>query len=337
MLMGRRGGSGARVRVLVVGGAGYIGSVTVDQLVERDHDVTVIDSLVSGHAAALNDACEFTHADIRDETALGRAFAAHSFDAVIHYGGYIQAGESVQQPGRYFANNVGGTIALINAMVTYDVKRLVFSSSAAVYGEPDAVPITEDAPLRPVNPYGETKLMAERMLPWFESRFGIRHVSLRYFNAAGATAERGEDHRPETHLIPNVLQVALGKRDSVSLFGTDYPTPDGTCVRDYVHVSDLAAAHLLALDYAENASGAFNLGSGAGFSNREVIESVRRVTGHQVPITEEPRRAGDPAALVASNQRARAELGWALDYLDLDAIADSAWRWHQAHPDGYPD
>jgi len=324
------------MRVLVVGGAGYIGSVTVDQLVAGGHDVTVIDSLVAGHVAALNPECEFAQGDIRDEAVLGRLFAAHTFDAVINYGGYIQAGESVQQPGRYFANNVAGAIDLLNAMVTYDVKRFVFSSSAAVYGEPESVPISEDAPLRPVNPYGESKVMVERMLPWYESRYGVRSVSLRYFNACGATEGRGEDHRPETHLIPNVLQVPLGKRESLDLYGTDYPTRDGTCVRDYIHVSDLAAAHLLALDYSEKSSGAFNLANGVGFTNREVIESARRVTEHPIPVKEVPRRPGDPAELIASNERARAELGWAIEFDELDAIVDSAWRWHQSHPDGYP-
>jgi UDP-glucose 4-epimerase len=222
-------------------------------------------------------------------------------------------------------------------MVTYDVKRFVFSSSAAVYGEPDSVPISEDAPLRPVNPYGESKLMVERMLPWYESRFGVRSVSLRYFNAAGATESRGEDHRPETHLIPNVLKVPLGSSESLALYGTDYPTRDGTCVRDYIHVADLAAAHLLALDYSEKSSGAFNLANGVGFTNREVIESARRVTGHPIPVSEGPRRPGDPAELVASNERARAELGWTIEFDELDAIVGSAWRWHQSHPDGYKD
>jgi UDP-glucose 4-epimerase len=323
------------VRILVVGGAGYIGSVTVDQLVAADHDVTVLDSLVCGHVAAVNPDCEIVTADARDETALGRLFAAHNFEAVINYGGYIIAPESVQQPGRYFSNNVSGAITILNAMVTYEVKRFVFSSSAAVYGQPESTPITEDAPKRPINPYGESKLIVEQMLPWFESRFGLQHVSLRYFNAAGATAERGEDHRPETHLIPNILQVPLGKRDKISLFGTDYPTRDGTCVRDYVHVSDLASAHLLALDYAESTSGAFNLGNGDGFTNREIIESARRVTGHEIPVSEEPARPGDPAELVASNERARKELGWTIEYTDLDRIVESAWRWHHAHPDGY--
>ncbi|MDO8616933.1 MAG: UDP-glucose 4-epimerase GalE [Dehalococcoidia bacterium] len=323
------------MRILVLGGAGYIGSVTVDELVAGGHEVAVLDSLVSGHDGALNPDVEFCQADVRDEPALHRLFASHNFQAVVNYGGYIQAGESVQEPGRYFANNVGGAIALLNAMVTYDVTRLVFSSSAAVYGEPDAVPVPEDAPIRPVNPYGETKVMVERMLPWYERRFGLRHVSLRYFNAAGATELRGEDHRPETHLIPNVLQVALGQRQSVSLFGTDYPTPDGTCVRDYVHVSDLAAVHLLALEKTATASAVYNLGNGRGFSNRQVIEAARRVTGEPVAVSEEPRRAGDPAELVASQERARAELGWAPRYTDLEEIIDTAWRWHRAHPDGY--
>ena len=325
------------MRVLVVGGAGYIGSVTVDQLMAADHDVTVIDSLVSGHTGALHPDCEFVHADIRDEQALGRLFASHNFHAVVNYGGYIQAGESVQQPGRYFANNIGGTITLLNAMVTYGVTRFVFSSSAAVYGEPEVVPIPEDHPIRPVNPYGESKAIVERMLAWYQDAFGINHVSLRYFNAAGATDTKGEDHRPETHLIPIVLEAAYGQRQSVALFGTDYPTPDGTCIRDYIHVSDLAAAHLLALDRTEAGSGAYNLGSGTGSSNREIIEAARRVTGREIRVIEEARRPGDPAVLVASNALAKAELGWRIEYPDLDEIVASAWRWHQAHPDGYTD
>lgn len=323
------------MRVLVVGGAGYIGSVTVDRLVEAGHEVTVLDSLVAGHVEAVNPEAELVRADVRDEEAVGRLMAAREFEAVIHYGGYIQAGESVSQPGRYFANNIGGAIALLNAMVTYGVWRFVFSSSAAVYGEPEAVPIPEEAPVRPLNPYGETKAAVERMLPWYERQAGLRYVSLRYFNAAGATEMRGEDHRPETHLIPNVLAVALGQRPSIALFGSDYPTPDGTCIRDYVHVADLAEAHLLALTMTESRSGVFNLGNGRGFSNREVIETARRVTGHAIPVREEPRRAGDPAALVASGERARRELGWEPRWTDLEGIIASAWRWHRAHPKGY--
>jgi UDP-glucose 4-epimerase len=323
------------VRILVVGGAGYIGSVTVDQIVAAGHDVTVIDSLVAGHVEALNPDAEFVNADVRDETALNRLLASHNFHAVVNYGGYIQAGESVKQPGRYFANNVGGTITLLNAMLTYGVTRFVFSSSAAVYGEPEEIPIREDAPIQPVNPYGESKAIVERMLRWYEQASGMHYVALRYFNAAGATEARGEDHRPETHLIPIVLEAALGQRNHVSLFGTDYPTPDGTCVRDYVHVSDLAAAHLLAIDRTETASGVYNLGNGKGFSNREVIESARRVTGEEIAVVEEGRRPGDPAVLVASHDKAVAELGWEIRYTELDAIIETAWRWRQAHPEGY--
>jgi len=323
------------MRILVVGGAGYIGSVTVDQLIAAQHDVTVLDNLVAGHREALNPDCEVVQADVRDEEALNRLFAAHSFDAVVHYGGYILVAESVRQPGRYFSNNIGGSVALLNAMVTYDVRRFVFSSSAAVYGQPQSTPISEDQPLRPINPYGETKAAVERLLPWYEDTFGLRHVSLRYFNACGATNLRGEDHHPEAHLIPNVLQVALGQRPALSLFGTDYPTRDGTCVRDYVHVSDLADAHLLALQRTETGSGAYNLGSARGYSNREIIAAARRVTGEEIAVSEEPRRPGDPPELVASRDKARAELGWEPRYTDLDEIIDSAWRWHQAHPKGY--
>lgn len=323
------------MRVLVVGGAGYIGSVTVDQLIQVGHSVTILDSLVSGHREAVNPDAELVVADARAEDTLARLMASHSFDAVVYYGGYIQAGESVINPGRYFANNVAGCIALLNAMVAYGVGHFVFSSSAAVYGEPDEVPISEDSPLRPVNPYGEAKLMVERMLPWYEKQ-GIRYISLRYFNAAGASDRRGEDHRPETHLIPIVLQVAAGQRDAVPLYGTDYPTADGTCIRDYVHVSDLAAAHILALESASGGgSGVYNLGNGTGFSNREVIEAAGRVTGKPIAVREEPRRPGDPARLVASSDRVKRVLGWTPDFTDLEAIVESAWRWHQSHPKGY--
>ena len=324
------------MHVLVAGGAGCIGSVTVDQLVDAVHDVTVLDKLVAGHKGALNPAAELVQADVRDEEQLNRLFASHNFHAVINYSGYIIAPESVRQPGRYFANNIGGAIALLNAMVTYGVTRFVFSSSAAVYGEPEAIPISEDHPLRPINPYGETKAVVERMLPWYENQFGLRAVSLRYFNAAGATGRLGEDHRPETHLVPNVLQVALGQRGAISLFGSDYPTRDGTCVRDYIHVSDLAAAHLLALDKTETGSAAYNLGNGLGFTNREVIDAARRVTGEPIPVSEEPRRPGDPAELIAAHDKIRAELGWQPQYADIEEIIDTAWRWHRDHPKVYP-
>ncbi len=323
------------MRVLVVGGAGYIGSVTVDQLLQTSHDVTVLDSLVSGHREAVNREAELVVGDTRDEEALGRLMASRSFDAVVYYGGYIQAGESVLNPGRYFANNVGGCISLLNALVAYGVGRFVFSSSAAVYGEPDSVPLDEDAPVRPVNPYGEGKLSVERMLPWYEGSGGVRSISLRYFNAAGATDLRGEDHRPETHLIPIVLQAASGQREAIPLYGTDYSTPDGTCIRDYVHVSDLAAAHILALERLESSGGVYNLGNGTGFSNREVIETAGKVTGKPIVVREEPRRPGDPARLLASNEKAKRELGWRPAVTSLEAILESAWRWHQAHPKGY--
>jgi UDP-glucose 4-epimerase len=325
------------MRLLVVGGAGYIGSVTVDQLLAADHEVTVLDSLVSGHRQAINPEAEFVQADVRDEENLNHLLASHSFQAVVYYGGYIQAGESVRQPGRYFANNVGGCIALLNAMAAYGVNRFVFSSSAAVYGEPEAMPISEEAPIRPLNPYGESKAMVERILPWYERQSGLRYVCLRYFNAAGATDRCGEDHRPETHLIPTVLQVALGQRRSLALYGSDYPTADGTCVRDYIHVTDLAAAHLLALERTEKASGVYNLGNGRGFSNRQVVETARRVTGSPIEVTEEERRPGDPAALVASYERARRDLRWQPRVTDLEEIIASAWRWQQAHPSGYED
>jgi UDP-glucose 4-epimerase len=318
-----------------VGGAGYIGGVTVEQLIDAGHDVTVVDSLVSGHLAAVHPEAEFVNADVRDEEAMTRLFASHNFEAVVNYGGYIQAGESVAHPGRYFANNINGTVVLLNTMLTYDVTRFVFSSSAAVYGEPESVPITEEDPVRPMNPYGETKATVERLLPWYERAAGLRWVSLRYFNAAGATRSLGEDHRPETHLIPIVLEAAAGRRDSVPLYGKDYPTPDGTCVRDYIHVSDLAAAHLLAIARTETASGVYNLGSGTGFSNREVIEAARRVTGSEFPVSEAPRRPGDPAVLVASREKAERELGWRVEYTDVEEIIASAWEWRAAHPEGY--
>lgn len=273
--------------------------------------------------------------DVRDEEALGRLLASRSFEAVFYYGGYIQAGESILNPGRYFANNVGGCIALLNSMVAYGVSRFVYSSSAAVYGEPESTPVSEEAPRRPVSPYGESKLMVERMLPWYERSGGVRYVSLRYFNAAGASEERGEDHRPETHLIPIVLQAAAGEREAVPLFGTDYATPDGSCIRDYVHVSDLAAAHLLALTRLETGSGAYNLGSGSGYSNREVIGTARKVTGREIQVREEPRRPGDPDRLVASSELAQRELAWRPQFTDLEEMVDSAWRWRQAHPKGY--
>ncbi len=323
------------MRVLVVGGAGYIGSVTVAELLSAGHEVVVFDSLVTGHAEAVSPGAELVVGDLADSGLLDDVFGRRTFDGVVYYAGFIAAGESMRDPGKYFLNNVGHLINLLNTMVKHHVLRFVFSSSAGVYGEPDKTPIDEDAPLAPVNPYGESKAVAERMLRWYDSQCGLRYVSLRYFNAAGATEVLGEDHRPETHLIPVVLEVAAGKMRSLQLYGTDYPTPDGTCIRDYVHVSDLAQAHSLALERTRKGSAVYNVGNGQGFSNGEVIETARRVTGHPIPVREAPRREGDPAVLVASATKVKEELGWEPRFPDLESIIESAWRWHQAHPTGY--
>jgi UDP-glucose 4-epimerase len=323
------------MQVLVAGGAGYIGSVTAAELLAAGHRVIVYDSLISGHAAAVSGEAELVAGDVRDQEMLARVFADHRIDAVVYYGGFIVAGESMGEPGRYFANNIGGIICLLNTMLDYDVRRFVFSSSAAVYGQPQTVPIPEDAPINPVNPYGESKAVVERLLRWYDSQCGLRYISLRYFNAAGATATLGEDHRPETHLIPIVLQVALGQREAVPIYGTDYPTPDGTCIRDYIHVLDLARAHVLALDRLKEGSAVYNLGNGQGFSNLQVIEAARRVSGQAIPAQEEARRPGDPPSLVASAEKARRELGWQPQLPALEEIIESAWRWHRDHPNGY--
>jgi len=323
------------LRILVVGGAGYIGSVTVADLLAAGHQVVVLDSLVTGHAQAVTPGAELVVGDLEDRELLEVVFERWKFDGVVFYGGFIAAGESMQVPGRYFFNNVANVINLLNAMVDHGVLRFVFSSSAGVYGEPPTAPIPEDAPIAPLNPYGESKALVERLLRWYDSQCGLRYASLRYFNAAGATERLGEDHRPETHLIPVVLEVALGKREAIDIYGTDYPTLDGSCIRDYVHVSDLAQAHFRALERCEQGSAIYNLGVGQGFSNREVVETARRVTGHPIPVREAPRRPGDPATLVASAERARLELGWEPRFNDLGEIIESAWRWHQAHPNGY--
>jgi len=326
------------MQVLVVGGAGYIGSVTVEELLRAGHEVVVMDSLISGHSAAVHPEAELVIGDARDDEALGHVFASHRFDAVMHFAAYIQAGESVRHPGRYFANNLGSLLCVLNAMVAYDVGILVFSSSAAVYGSPTRIPIDEDAPLCPASPYGESKALGERLLPWFRQAHGMRYVSLRYFNAAGATGRLGEDHRPESHLIPIALEVAMGRRLSLPVYGAQYPTRDGTCIRDYVHVLDLARAHVLALHHLAKGSegGAFNLGGGQGHSVLEVVETVRRVTRHPVPIKTLPPRPGDPPILVASWDKAKQELGWQPAHT-LEDMVSSAWEWMQRHPNGYPD
>ena len=328
------------MNVLVTGGAGYIGSVIVETLLRQGHAVTVLDSLYKGHRAAVQSPAALVDADLADANNVRQLLSERGVEAVIHMAADSLVGESMTNPAKYFRNNVVNSLVLAEAMVATGVKRLVFSSTAAVYGEPGKVPITEDQATTPTNVYGETKLAFERALAWFDRIHDLRWVALRYFNAAGATEAHGEDHDPESHLIPIVLQVPLGKRERVQLYGTDYATPDGTCVRDYIHVGDLADAHVLALDALAAdrvSSGAYNLGNGTGYSNRQVIDSCRRVTGHPIPVAEAPRRPGDPAALVASADRIRQDLGWAPRYPEIDQIVESAWRWHQRYPNGYAD
>ncbi len=325
------------MRVLVCGGAGYIGSTVAAELLAAGHSVTVYDSLVHGHLDAVPAGAHFVQGDILDDPTLHRVLGEGRFDAVMHFAAFIEAGESMREPGRFFRNNVAGSLELIEAAVTHGVGRLVFSSSAGVYASQDR-PLTEDDPPGPASVYGQTKRMIEEMLVWYQRIHGLRFAALRYFNAAGAAAGRGEDHRPETHLIPNVLAVALGKRERCVIFGDDYPTPDGTCIRDYIHVLDLAAAHLLALEaLGEQEMMIYNLGNGAGHSNRQVLEAARRVTGHPIPAEIAPRRSGDPPILVADATRIRHELGWIPRYPDLEEIIASAWEWHRSHPDGYRD
>jgi UDP-glucose 4-epimerase len=326
--------------ILVTGGAGYIGSHTVRVLQDAGYGVVVFDSMEKGHRAAVGDA-PLIVGNIADGDALDQAFRKHDVGAVVHFAAYIEAGESVQDPGKYFRNNTAGTLSLLQSMVRNRIERMVFSSTAAVYGEPERVPIVEEARKEPTNAYGLSKLMVEQMLDWFERAYGLRSVSLRYFNAAGADPEGrvGEDHHPETHLIPLILQVALGKRDQIAIFGDDYDTPDGTCIRDYIHVNDLASAHVLALQALERGvrREAYNAGSGSGFSVREVIEVARAVTGHPIPAEVHPRRPGDPARLVASSEKLRRDLGWEPRYPELPSIMETAWRWQRAHPQGYED
>jgi UDP-glucose 4-epimerase len=322
--------------VLVTGGAGYIGGVVVSQLLERGYQVIVYDNLSKGHRASVPPAAKFIQGDISDRAALDRLFQENSIDAVMHFAAFIEAGESMQVPEKFFRNNAANTLTLLEAMIAHKISRLVFSSTAALFGTPERTPIEENDKLQPTNTYGASKLLVEQMLAWFHLIYGFRYASLRYFNAAGAAGKQGEDHHPESHLIPLALQVALGQRESISIFGTDYPTPDGTCVRDYIHVSDLASAHLLVLDELKRKDKLiYNLGNGRGFSVREVIETVRRVTGHAIPVKEAARRPGDPAILVASSEKIRRELNWAPRYSDLEAIVRSAWDWRRAHPQGY--
>lgn len=325
--------------ILVLGGAGYIGSHTVYELIDAGRDVVVADNLLTGFRAAVHPKARFYHLDIRDRAALDVLFQAEKIDGVIHFAASSQVGESMSDPLKYYDNNLHGTMVLLSAMVAHGVDKIVFSSTAAAYGEPEQVPILETDRTVPTNCYGETKLSMERMMAWVSQAHGLRYVALRYFNAAGAlpSGSIGEAHTPETHLIPIILQVPNGQRDKVSIFGGDYPTRDGTCVRDYIHVTDLAQAHILALDYllAGGENNVFNLGNGVGFTNKEVVEVARSVTGHPIPAEVAPRRAGDPAQLVASSEKAKAVLGWKPKYDDLNTIVATAWKWHQSHPNGF--
>ena len=324
------------MKVLVTGGAGYIGSVTAQALLDAGHRVVVVDDLSTGHRDAVPEGARLHVQDVGDAAALGRLMAAEGVEAVMHFAALSLVGESMQQPLRYYRNNVAGALALLEACEAAGVQRFVLSSTAAVYGTPSSVPIPETAELRPESVYGETKLAVERLLHWLSVTKGLGYAALRYFNAAGAAPGRGEDHRPETHLVPLVLQAALGKRDGVRVFGTDYSTADGTAVRDYVHVEDLAEAHVLALEALRPGRGdAYNLGNGAGFSVRQVIEVCRAVTGADLRVTEAPRRAGDPPVLVADAAKAAARLGWRPRRPAIEEIVASAWAWHSAHPDGY--
>ncbi len=323
--------------ILVTGGAGYIGSVTVEALRRRGQKVVVIDNLVYGHRNAVDASVPFYEGDIGDKELVSRIIAEHSVTACMHFSAYAYVGESVQQPQKYFQNNVRQTLDLLDVLLEHNVKQIVFSSTCATYGEPQYTPIDEQHPQQPTNPYGWSKLMIERVLEAYSAAYGLRYVALRYFNASGATATRGEDHFPETHLIPLVLFAALGKLSHISVFGTDYPTPDGTAIRDYIHVSDLAEAHLLALDHLDNGGGsdAFNLGNGSGFSVNEVIAAARSVTGREINVANAPRRPGDPSKLIANAEKAVRILGWQPKITGIEEIIASAWKWHTEHPEGY--
>ena len=323
-------------RIFVTGGAGYIGSVVVSQLLASGYQPVVFDDLSHGHRAALPRNVRLIVGDVGDRPALDRALAEVQPQAVMHFAAFIEAGESMQIPEKYFRNNTASALTLLEAVLAHKVPRFVFSSTAALYGTPEKTPIEETAPLHPTNVYGESKLLVEQMLDWLHRIHGLRYASLRYFNVAGAAGDQGEDHHPESHLIPLAFQVALGTRNEFSIFGTDYPTPDGTCIRDYIHVSDLAAAHLLVLEALKQQDRLiYNLGNGQGFSVREVIETVRRVTGRPIPAKECPRRPGDPAVLVASSEKIKKELAWRPKFPDLESIVRSAWQWRKSHPHGY--
>lgn len=329
------------MKILVCGGAGYIGSHTVYELIEQGHNVVVVDNLCKGHKAAVHKEAKLYIGDLRDADFLDKVFAENKIDAVIDFAAFSLVGESCSEPLKYFDNNVYGTIRLLEAMNRAGVKKIVFSSTAATYGEPENIPILESDRTLPTNPYGESKLTVEKILKWSDAAYGIKYVALRYFNAAGAhiSGEIGEDHSPESHLIPIILQVALGQREKIAMFGDDYPTPDGTCVRDYIHVTDLADAHIKAIEklFRDETSGIYNLGNGKGFSVKEVVEETRRVTGKEIKAVVEGRRAGDPSTLIATSEKAMKELNWKPRFNTLTQIIETAWKWHKAHPNGYGD
>lgn len=323
------------MNIFVTGGAGYIGSATAEALLKAGHSVTVYDSLVTGHRQAVPQGARFVHASLEDSHALAETLTGERFDAIMHFAAFIEAGESMKKPGRFYQNNMVNSLHLIEMAVEAGVKRFVLSSTAAVYQSSDE-PLTEESPLGPTNVYGHTKLIIEETLEWYRQIHGLHFAALRYFNASGALPGRGEAHQPESHLIPRILSVPLGQLESININGTDYPTPDGTCIRDYIHIADLVSAHQLALEVLGDRDRlVYNLGSGSGYSVREVIETARAVTGHPIPATESPRRPGDPARLVASPEKIRSELGWIPKHQDIRDILESAWEWHKNHPNGY--
>lgn len=325
--------------ILVLGGAGYIGSHAVDQLISRGYEVAVVDNLLTGHRQAIHSKARFYEGDVRDKAFMQSVFQKEDIEGVLHFAASSLVGESVEKPLKYFNNNVYGMQVLLEVMKEFDVKNIVFSSTAATYGEPEESPIRETTPTNPKNPYGESKLMMEKMMKWCDNAYGMRYVALRYFNVAGAKSDAsiGEDHDPETHLVPIILQVALGQREALAIFGDDYDTPDGTCIRDYVHVEDLINAHILALEYlkAGNESNVFNLGSNNGYSVKEMLEAARKVTQKEILAKVAPRRAGDPSTLVASSEKAKEILGWEPNYTTIEEIIQTAWDWHVSHPNGY--
>ncbi len=323
------------MHILVTGGAGYIGSVVVEELIRQGDLVTVFDNLSQGHRAAVHPQAEFVLGDLANTGALKELLSRRDFDAVMHFASHTLVGESVQQPLKYVGDNVTNGLNLLQAMVEHGVRRFILSSTANLFDQPQQIPITEEEQIVPGSPYGESKFLLERILYWLDRIHGLRYAALRYFNAAGATTQLGEDHNPETHLIPLVLQVALDRRDHIEVYGNDYPTPDGTCVRDYIHVLDLAQAHILALRALEGGSRTYNLGNGQGYTVRQVIETARQVTRHPIPSEDGPRRPGDPPILVAGSDKIRRELGWQPRYPALRDIVQSAWDWHGAHPHGY--